>query len=117
MKQKIEIPVFESEVYIVVADDPYGAEGRQDAELVRFFGPNEDGEDWNAICLIATEGNSFCLIFDSSFFSVSLLAHEVFHLTNTILAYHEIECEETGALLHGYLMGRLVVSLRDFFKA
>lgn len=109
MMTRFEIPIFDVTVFFVVAEDPVAA--RNAPELVAIFGPNEDGDDWDGICLCPvqdSEGRAcFAVILKQTKLSRNLFAHEMFHLTHSILEHHEIECEETGALLHGYLCGEL----------
>lgn len=100
-KWEISVPVFDVVLFVLVSNDPSAA--RDDAELVAAFGPNEEGNDWDAICLESNDTDTFCIIFDERRLDAGLLAHELWHLTCSILRHHSISCEETGALLHGYL--------------
>lgn len=76
--------------------------------MPQFFKENDDD---NFQAMMLANGHSYGLAFIKEFSKVSIVSHEVFHLTHRMMDNHgvrfEIECHEAFAILHGHLFDKV----------
>lgn len=107
MKVRFDVPIYDVSVWIVVDNQIYD----RCREMDDLFGTVEEGpameNTWRGQC--ACCGADFGLFFHRQYLDLEVIAHEVFHLTHHIMDYCsvklDIESQEAGAFLNGYLMG------------
>lgn len=97
----IDIPIYHVKVMIVVCDSI--SVSYKDYEDL--FG-KEFVSDADGLCVCSVNG-LFGLFFEKAALNHNLIAHELYHLVNRILSYHNVEQDfendEQSALLNGYL--------------
>jgi hypothetical protein len=97
IKTEFKIPIFDVRVWLVVSPKIYEARRRMNGLL----GPAPKDDDWTGLCSSAWP--AFGLFFHEQLLSENIVAHEVYHLTRSIVSGAGVRNEETEALLHGYL--------------
>ena len=110
---RFEVPVYGAKVWLIstktVRDELLKA------RWVNLFGAPPDDDSYSGWCLW-NRRSTFALVFDRREISLELVSHEVFHLTHRILEWSssnfDEEHHEQGAMLHGFLMARVVRELR-----
>lgn len=104
--RKLHVPIYEVNVFIVVAYDI--AKERSRKRWVDLFGAMDDSEYW-AMCARGPKG--FGLFFKSDFLISKVVAHEVFHLTHRIMERvgdpFDSTKHEQGAGLYEWLWERI----------
>lgn len=114
-KKKFLIPIFDADVYLVVADNI----AIERAEMDQLFGSSKKFiHDYDALCAYSGRGH-FGLFFTPKSFNRGVIAHELFHLTHRIMDWcgcnFDATHHEQGALLHQYL-AELVANEFDRMK-
>ena len=103
LRCKMEVPIYEAVVQLIVSNDIYGE--RKKPQHVALFGECT-AFGGRAFCSYSGEGN-FALFFRPDAITHRVIAHEVFHLTHRILEWASVRVDsdnhEAGALLMGYL--------------
>ena len=101
MKRKINIPIYDAVLYIVVSDNIHEERGN----MVDLFG-EAPKEDYIGCCSYNDSGE-YALFFDTMEISHKTIAHEIFHLTHRITEwrygsfcekYHEVFADLCGYL-------------------
>lgn len=111
-KKLIKIPIYEVKITLIVAESC-----RNVSVILNGTPVNTVTNDFAAITY-SGYGNHFGLLFDRESTTVSVIAHEVFHLTHRILdfvgANFDNDHHECAALLNGYLMDTVIKELSSF---
>lgn len=106
MNRIYTIPIYNATLWIIVNKDIFKARKRMSC----YFGKTPH-DDYQALCSYDNNGN-FALFFTPSCLTLSIIAHETFHLTHRILDWVGVKFDknnhEAAALLNGYLL-KLVV--------
>lgn len=101
MKRKINIPIYDVDLYIIVSDNIY--EEREN--LANIFGEPPE-KDYIGCCSYNDSGE-YALFFDVHQITHKIIAHEIFHLTHRITErrygdfcekYHEVFADLCGYL-------------------
>lgn len=104
--RKIHVPIYEVNVFVVVADDLRVERKRK--KWVSLFGQMDDSDFW-ALCSRGPKG--FGLFFKKDFLISKIVAHEVFHLTHRIMERvgdpFDSSKHEQGAGLYEWLWDRI----------
>lgn len=104
MTKKFRVPIYDVDVHLFCSRNTQ--RDRQSLEFI--FGPAPKG-GWGALC--SYSAGEFGLFFDQKSLSVSLIGHEVFHLTHRILEWagvgFDAQHHEAAAHLHGYLLSEV----------
>ena len=114
MKKRIILPIYGASIYIVVSPNIY----KERMKMADIFGQPPVG-NYDALHSY-DECGTFGLFFKSHKVNLTTIAHEVFHLTHGILSWSnanfDMEHQEQGALLNGYLMSWVVKETKKYRK-
>jgi hypothetical protein len=103
MKLKITVPIYGAILWLIIADDIY----IERKKMEDIFG-TAPTIGFDGLCSYSDFCHHFGLFFKKDKLDINTIAHEVFHLTHRILDWAQcpidIDHQEHGALLNGYLM-------------
>ena len=107
IKEKFTVPLFGADVWILV--DPDIRKARR--TLDKHFGKTEVEND-HCYAWCEYQPGRFALCFSSDSIGLGVVAHEIFHATRRICKWASVHDEETGALLHEFLVKKIFKILR-----
>lgn len=114
IKKSFRVPIYEIKVWVVIDETTPKA-----LSHVRHLVGDHDIEDTKGA--MVGRGENMAILFEESQLDLGLIAHEVSHLSDSILASHNIEPakgnEEVRALLIGWLIGQICPIVRPAFQA
>jgi hypothetical protein len=103
MKANIFIPIYGATLWIIVTDDI----PKEHKKWEHLFGKGPEDGNYYALASYSG-GDTFALFFRRDPITLSIITHEVFHLTHRIMEWASVhfdaEHHEQGALLNAYLM-------------
>lgn len=107
MIRRIKLPQYECAVILEVVED---VPKRVASLYKKYKVPVEAGTGYEGICFAPTM-REYYIIYTEKTLSYNLIAHELWHCVIRIHEDREIEGEEAGAWLMGYLTGNVYKSL------
>jgi hypothetical protein len=111
-KKKYRVPIYNVHLWVIVTDDV----AHEYKKMGRLLGRIDGDDDYNGLCTM--NHDKFGIILRQRVIDMTLVAHEVFHLTHRILEWSDAnfdpEHHEQGAILHGYLMDLVCGALKGY---
>ena len=108
MIKKLKLPQYECVVQLEIVPD---VPKRLSILYKKYKVPVEAGTGYDGVCFAPTL-KEYYIIYRESELSHNLIAHELWHCVNRIHEDRDIEDEEAGAWLSGYLTGDVYKALR-----
>jgi hypothetical protein len=111
---RLTVELYRCQVYIAIAETLQEAINRLPEEFTK----EQDSVDDAAGMFLSDGIGGFAICFSYPHLDINTITHELFHLGHDILAHanvkYDIDNDEPGALLIGWLMEKTIAKLRQW---